>query len=39
MNMNNDQNKSPYENIHSALLELYLYLKIDKIRNVRNKFI
>ena len=39
MNMNNDQNKTPYKNIHSALLELYLYLKLDKIRNVRNKFI
>jgi len=38
MNMN-DNNKDPYKNIHSALLELYLYLKLDKIRNVRNKFI
>ena len=39
MNMNNEKNKDSYKNIHSALLELYLYLKLDKIRNVSNKFI
>ena len=37
--MNNDKSKDLYKNIHSALLKLYLYLKLDKIRNVRNKFI
>ena len=34
----NNGNKSSKKNIHLLLLDLYSYLKLDKIRNVRIYF-
>ena len=35
----NNGNKSSNKNIHLLLLDLYSYLKLDKIRNVSISFI